>query len=235
MAEVILHIRWWKTNTTISTSRYQAKAYEEFSSHSPSHPFPTPRRALHSLQPFISQHHSNQFPQHPDDAPHHVLPASSCAPPIQSHQSQPLRLLRTSTTSSFHQNPLHFRHHVHFPFSFDIQCFRYYISVILFTANTPPLDSRAFEDPLLPILRKEKRLHPQYPHAFNPYEKQYSFLLPQRTWRGPWNAQNAPQFTKLGTKQTESTPSKRRRWATQEKQGNSQPLRWAFRSVWMKP
>ena len=123
---------------------------------SPSHPFPTPRHALHSLQPFISQQHSIQFPQHPDDAPHYVLPASSCAPPIQPHQSQPLRLLRTSTTSSFHQNPLHFRHYVHFPFSFHIQCSRYRISVILSTTNTPPLVSWTFEDPLLPILRNEK-------------------------------------------------------------------------------
>ena len=162
-------------------SRYQANAHEEFSSHSPSHPFPTPRHAFHSLQPFISQRHNNQFPQHHDDAPHYILPASTCAPPIQSHQSQPLRLLRTSTTASFHQNPLHFRHHVRFPFSFHIQCFRCCISVTLPAQNTPPLVSWAFEDPLLPILQNEKRLHPQYPHAFDPYEKQFSFLLPQWT------------------------------------------------------
>ena len=143
--------------------------------------YPAPRHTMHSPQPFISQQHNNQFPQHRDDAPHYALPASSCAPPIQPHQSQPLRLLRTSTTSSFHQNPLHFRHHVRFPFSFDIQCFRYNIPVIPSTANTPPLVSWPFEDPLLPILRKEKRLHPQYPHAFDPYEKQFSFLLPQWT------------------------------------------------------
>ena len=162
-------------------SRYQANAHEEFSSHSPSHPFPTPRRVLHSLQPFISQQHSNQFPQHPDDAPHYALPTSSCAPLTQPHQSQPLQHYCTCTTSLFHQNPLHFRHHVRFPFSFHIQYIRYNIPVIPSTANTPPLVSWPFEDPLLPILRKEKRLHPQYPHAFNPYEKQYSFLLPQRT------------------------------------------------------
>ena len=214
--------RWFSTyvnekqNTIISTSQFQAKTHEVSSLYSPSRPFPAPHRTLHSPWPFISQQHNIQSPQHRDDAPHYALPTSSCAPLTQPHQSQPLQHYCTCTTSLFNQNPLHFRHHVRFPFSFHIQYIRYSISVTLSTQNPPPLVPWAFEDPLLPILRNEKRLHPQYPHAFNPYEKQYSFLLPQRTWRGPRKVQNAPQFTKLGTKQTERTPSKRWRWATQE-------------------